>query len=199
MDLVRHAFIRLLLPPLNLVESGGPRVPETFILDLNRVRDLQHSLQDVCIVAGALLVAREWVNPKMDLLGELKIRLIRALNYPEAMISDLSCQILLVATRARGSPIRGERRELLFKSVDKILDPDHRVYRLIREKMGQLLLGITSGHAPTEEDFKRAGLSTVKTEIEGIMPIVRTLWILHWNIHRDRYERLVAEMTSDCV
>jgi hypothetical protein len=169
------------------------QTPETFIFDGRRLAELRDTLQDISIMSSAMIIFQQWAgscHPRM--LEEMKWRLAKVLGTHNAMMYDIAAQMLLVLSRILG-PVNSDRRKLLYATVDRLIDPEHHIYKMLRERLRTVVKSfILSGACPVEM-LKRNALSSVREELETLLPKIKLLWVVNWKVHGDRYKLLLDQ------
>jgi uncharacterized coiled-coil protein SlyX len=174
----------------------GIGIPETFALDAQRLLEIRDSFQDIAIITCAMMVLKHWTKRSLNqvALNEIKTRLKRCLSSQQTKIDDIGNQILLVASRRRGTAISGPDRELLLKSVDRIRHPDNALYLMLKHRLGSILKSSLEGKSISDSVYKKAGLETVQSDIEALISSSKHLWTVNYKIHGELYRQLLTEL-----
>lgn len=181
--LLRIAFV-------NCLDARCPfPLPGTFYLDMARMNWLQETCQHICIVNGITLVLRQLCGKSLTVadMTELKSRMHTILKTPEAKISDVGNQMLLICSRLKGKAVSGDDRKVFLSYIDNLLNPDHRIYSTIMQKLRDALYTRLEDLELSSGDARRLGFGDLYSEVNYLCDVANHLWSHHYRVYRELY------------
>jgi hypothetical protein len=195
-DHVLDAFIGLICRPNESLE-----IPPTLILDHRRIKELRSLFSEVVILGAMMLVISKFV-PSIDdhTRAELKTRITKAMANSVTScegtlnVADISDQVLLLASRVRGSnrPISTQEKSILGAMIQGAANKGNKVHVIVRTRataiMRARLLNDTSrSTAPVSNE----GLHSISQEVDFVYSKLHLLWARHWRVHGSFYSKLL--------
>lgn len=155
--------------------------PETFMLDENRLQDLQIKTQRVIIIGTALLVTLSYAGPDLQSLTNFKLSLkdhisiiLQSLKTDKDLENILPNVVEQVINDVKNTQkshklmeLNESTEKLMKQQILDIANPDHRVRVLIKQRINEFFYEIieSSTAAPQQVPI---GLSSLQKELTAI-------------------------------
>lgn len=171
-------------------------VPETLIMDAERMSSMQNELQAMSIV-GALVLLSQQVFPQMRgdaaLLKQLKAELLVLLEAPDTTVEHIAALIVSkanVVLERTGKPAVDEERVKLVESmVNKTMSLNDTIYSLINRRMRDAIRAyLVSGKWSIGPN---SGLDMVAVELEAIAAKTMRLGRHNAAVHEPQYNEVI--------
>ena len=169
-------------------------IPESFLMDLNRILQYHNDWQDITIMACLLVVFRQAVGPKYDHQAAVSIKksLWVLLNDDETTMSHITLHIADVAGKLKGTPLSQHDQNVIFNLIDKTLSPESKLYELMRTRISLQMKSFLQHRKLREnEDLIKAGLYDIEEEIRELAQKLGTVFEHNLAVHRKIYNELV--------
>ncbi|KAJ7298580.1 hypothetical protein O6H91_Y539400 [Diphasiastrum complanatum] len=182
-------------------------LPETLVLNVNRLRDAQNNFQRVVVMAtGLLLVRQELAKVKvsgsnLESVLEMGVsQLDSLLSEPAVTIPQIGSLLARMChfTGGESSSNLLLREELMTRVLGKSLNPDDHVFQLVSGAIkasmrGMLILGTgKEGTAVSESALKRVGSCSLIGHVSKLVASLQILATVTRKVHNEWYISLAG-------
>ncbi|KAJ1560170.1 hypothetical protein HK405_007988, partial [Cladochytrium tenue] len=184
--------------------SSEDDLPETMIMDKERLFKFQNEAQKVTVVA-VLLVLSQNIVP--ELRGDkgftvgLKEALWTLLSDPEGLTVDhLVLQVMgtvreLLKLR-RGKDLEDERAGLIKTMVEKTVSTRDPVFNVVRRRVIAAVKTQVASGTFKRDGLDKAGLEPIRTELESLSAKVSTWIRFNGEVYAEFYDAILNKLTQ---
>lgn len=179
-------------------------VPETFLLDIERLASYQNEIQAVTIAAALLMLCKNFADPSDPIrrdpaspaLRKLRDKIFILLRHGDTTIDSLSAEI--TATVSPTAPLPPDRQALIRSMVDKTLSYKDTVYSLLSRRLQAVMRGhLQGGHFPKKETIVSHGFEWVAKELEKLSSKVYVLAKHNREVYAQWYDDIISEIMEE--
>ncbi|KAJ3003788.1 hypothetical protein HKX48_001557 [Thoreauomyces humboldtii] len=204
-------------------------LPETLRMDVSRLVQYYNDWQDVTIMAALLVLFKQACAPKPATAAQLdsmKRVLWVLLNDHETSMTHVTLQMCKTAGDVRGRVFSDREREMLTGLVESTLQPESRLYEVIRSRVGNVVERLvlaapetatannaTAGAAGsdgkpqqqqqqqqpttvTKQDLAKVGLAELEDEVTELGDRVRRLVAHNWGVYAGVYAGVLEGLSG---
>ena len=178
---------------LSMILDDGKQIenPETFYLDTDRITSFFNDWQDVTVMGCLLVVFKQFGGRNV---AEVKKGLWVLLNDSGTSFSHIS----LYLSQAIGGGMSEEAMGGLTKMVVKTLGGDAvthgRVYEVVQNRVGNVLLGLLSDGKVEDDVLRRFGLVEFKKEIVELANNIKEMVDFNLKVYGKVYDLIMDEV-----
>ncbi|RUS18704.1 T-complex protein 11-domain-containing protein [Endogone sp. FLAS-F59071] len=179
-------------------------VPETFLLDVERLASYQNEIQAITIAAALLMLCKNFADPSDPIrrdpaspaLRKLRDKIFILLRHGDTTIDNLSAEI--AATVSPTAPLPPDRQALVRSMVDKTLSYKDTVYSLLSRRLQAVMRGhLQGGHFPKKETIVSHGFEWVAKELENLSAKVYVLAKHNREVYAQWYDDIISEIMEE--
>jgi hypothetical protein len=179
-------------------------LPETLIMDGQRLFGFQNQGQMITVVASLLMLTQNTVSElrgdKAFVVG-LKDTLMALLKDPEGLtVENISAQIVASSStmlkQRRSKELDEERIGMIKSMVEKTLSTRDPIFNLLRRRIMACVKAHVVSGTFKREGLERAGLDLVRSELESFSYKV-ALWVrFNGEVYNEWYDLILKELTE---
>ncbi|DAZ92915.1 TPA: hypothetical protein N0F65_011320 [Lagenidium giganteum] len=193
-SIVYTQFFRRCVMSLVLVHVEGKTAwPESFQLDMDRLRQARDAMDRVTIVAGMLVLlqeflARERANAPREVFARLSSDLMVLLSSQGVSGSNLIAQVLATA-RSASNIQDGTELTALEQRLSGLLSPDSAIFKLLFSRVSNAVSSVVVGGSRCVE--AHPSLAAFTNELQGAADSVQRLAKHNESVYAAEYNRMV--------
>ncbi|KAI9004726.1 T-complex 11, partial [Gaertneriomyces semiglobifer] len=180
--------------------EGATSMPEVLRMDIARLVQYYNDWQDVTIMAALLVLFKQAAGPKCTSadLREAKRVLWVLLNDSDTSMQHVTLQMCDSAGKIRGKPFSQHENDMLSGLVESTLQPDSKLYQIIRTRVGTSLECRVRGEPFEKHDLNRMGLAELDEEVAELGERIKRLVAHNWRVFGDLYMAIVDQLGGLC-
>ncbi|KAG1449137.1 hypothetical protein G6F56_008737 [Rhizopus delemar] len=175
-----EAFVSLLEQPTLLTAET---LPETLMLDVQRMSEFQNEFQANTLVATLLTLTRNF-GPTSS-LDELGVRFFRLLEDKETVVDNLAAEI----ERCVGL----RNRKMIRAMVDKTLSHTDPIYNILSHRIGSVIKSTIIEGKFNAESVTHQGLEFIQPTLQLLSLRILKLVRHHRQVYTDWYNELISK------
>ncbi|RUS25754.1 T-complex protein 11-domain-containing protein [Jimgerdemannia flammicorona] len=194
--LLSYLFSTTLIDRLN--------VPETLVLDVDRLASYQNEIQAITITAALLMLCKNFAapddpirrDPASPALRRLRDKIFALLLRGDTTIDGLSLEI--AATVSPSASLPPERQALIRSMVDKTISYKDTVYSLLSRRLQSVLRAhLQTGQFAKKETITSHGFEWVRKELEKLSGKIYVLAKHNREVYAQWYDQIIGEVMEE--
>ena len=177
------------------------KLPETFKLDMTRLRKIRDALQDIVAVTVMLLVTKEFTKNRISSAraGRLHGELLILLADKECGIQHFTSAVEAEVETTRGT-LKDEERRLLRSVLDKNLTITSAMSQLLLSRLSDhISVYLTSQRLPDSESLSRHGLNESGDLLTETVKQVYCVFAHNKRVFSKQYQSILTEIRTNSL
>ncbi|KAI3640638.1 hypothetical protein MIR68_001516 [Amoeboaphelidium protococcarum] len=193
-----NALIDLIKDFSDTQQADQSSLPETFKLDVGRLKKYHDDWQDLVVVSTILLIVKQYAGSRCNNfhIKEIKQHLKLLLNEQDTKMAQLTDFCVHEASKICGRQFSDVESTQMSNLIDKSLYPDSHLYVALFARVQNIILEYlkSGGVLPSDDVSVRQGVADVKDDLLDLLKRIKFFADHNRAVYVDVYDEILLQI-----